>query len=264
MFFDVIGEEYIPIAFKAAAEADPKAKLYYNDNQTDRPDQPRVKGVRNIVKLIRDRGGRIDGVGRQAHIGIDRATQEEQMQAMQMWDDLDVDIILTELDVGVGAKTKEGVPRTITKEVNDKQQEAFRRTAAACVATKRCLGIIVWVHTDRVRSPAASLLGSDIMPCDSLLIHHLDSTRGSRVTTRRWAMGAPGMTSCGRSRPTMALRLVSNRKAVRSREMRGTSGSRDVALVPASAPCFALDAGTIHQCALGPSEPILHLSTGES
>jgi endo-1,4-beta-xylanase len=51
-----IGEAYIPLAFKAAAEADPGAKLYYNDFNTDW-EGDKVQGVRKIVKMLKASDG---------------------------------------------------------------------------------------------------------------------------------------------------------------------------------------------------------------
>ena len=54
IFYKVIGESYIPIAFKAAREADPDVKLYYNDyNLEDAWSSKKIEGAKRIVKLIR-------------------------------------------------------------------------------------------------------------------------------------------------------------------------------------------------------------------
>jgi endo-1,4-beta-xylanase len=64
-FRRIIGPDYIEIAFRAAAKADPDALLFYNDYETQNP-----KKVAAIVAMVRDfkaRGVKIDGVGHQMH-----------------------------------------------------------------------------------------------------------------------------------------------------------------------------------------------------
>jgi len=69
-FFQVLGPEYIRIAFAAAAAADPHAKLYYNDYNIEYVG-PKSDGAReNIVKYLQDAGIRIDGVGLQGHFVV--------------------------------------------------------------------------------------------------------------------------------------------------------------------------------------------------
>ena len=65
-FYNNIGSAYIPIAFAAAAAADPNAKLYYNDYNIEYPGA-KATAAQNIVKMIQAYGLRIDGVGLQSH-----------------------------------------------------------------------------------------------------------------------------------------------------------------------------------------------------
>jgi endo-1,4-beta-xylanase len=60
-FYSVIGEAFIPIAFKAAAAADADAKLFYNDYNIELAGA-KSSGAQRIVKLIKQYGGRIDGM----------------------------------------------------------------------------------------------------------------------------------------------------------------------------------------------------------
>jgi len=69
-FYYYIGPEYIPMIFKAAAKADPKAKLYYNDYNIESVG-PKSNAVReNIVKPLKKAGIKIDGVGLQSHFVV--------------------------------------------------------------------------------------------------------------------------------------------------------------------------------------------------
>lgn len=67
VFLRVIGEAYIPIAFRLAAAADPNAKLYYNDYNLEYG-LAKALGAQKIVKLVQSYGVRIDGVGLQGHL----------------------------------------------------------------------------------------------------------------------------------------------------------------------------------------------------
>lgn len=59
-FYSIIGEAFIPIAFKTAASVDPDAKLFYNDYNIELAGS-KSSGAQRIVRLIKQYGARIDG-----------------------------------------------------------------------------------------------------------------------------------------------------------------------------------------------------------
>lgn len=99
VFYQVLGEEYIKLAFQTAAEVDPDTKLYYNDYNIERP-SGKADGAVRIVKLLQDAGIKIDGVGLQAHYTVGRSpSRDDQIAVMQQYAALGVEVSLTELDV---------------------------------------------------------------------------------------------------------------------------------------------------------------------
>lgn len=96
MFYRILGEEFIPLAFQYAHEADPDIELYYNDYNMHEPGKRAT-----VVKLIKDlkaRGLRIDAVGMQGHVGMDHNMAEFE-NSIKAYAEAGVKVMITELDM---------------------------------------------------------------------------------------------------------------------------------------------------------------------
>ncbi|EED16894.1 endo-1,4-beta-xylanase, putative [Talaromyces stipitatus ATCC 10500] len=160
VFYQHIGEAYIPIAFAAAAAADPNAKLYYNDYNIEYPGA-KATGAQNIVKSIQAAGARIDGVGLQAHFIVGQtpslASQKANMAAFTA---LGVDVAITELDIRMTLPD--------TSALQTQQSTDYQTTTTACVQTKGCVGITLWDFTDKHSWVPGTFSGQgDACPWDS-------------------------------------------------------------------------------------------------
>ncbi|MCU4162756.1 endo-1,4-beta-xylanase [Carboxylicivirga caseinilyticus] len=99
MFYTIIGEDYIKLAFQFAHEADPEAELYYNDYSMFH--KGRQQGVERLVKSLQNEGIRIDAVGMQAHYGLNYPSITEFEDAVTFFAGLGVKVMITELDLSV-------------------------------------------------------------------------------------------------------------------------------------------------------------------
>ena len=66
--FRSLGKDYIGIAFRAAREADPYAKLYINEYNLEKYIFGKHKGMLKYVGKWLDGGTPINGIGSQTHI----------------------------------------------------------------------------------------------------------------------------------------------------------------------------------------------------
>lgn len=98
-FLEIIGEEYLALAFRFAHEADPDAELYYNDFAMASPGK-RGRTVQ-LVRDLRAAGLRIDGVGMQGHMGMDYPDAAEFERSIRAFADAGVKVMITEWDVTV-------------------------------------------------------------------------------------------------------------------------------------------------------------------
>lgn len=98
-FLDIIGPEYLELAFQFAHEADPNAELYYNDYSMNVP-RKRDEAVKLAKNLI-DKGIQIDGIGMQAHYGLDYDVFEDVEASIKAFSALKLKVMITELDVTV-------------------------------------------------------------------------------------------------------------------------------------------------------------------
>ena len=99
MFYQILGEDFVRLAFEFAHETDPDAELYYNDYGMANPG--RREGVIRMVKDLQAQGIRIDGIGMQGHVHLDSPTIEEFEESIVAFSELGLKVMITELDVTV-------------------------------------------------------------------------------------------------------------------------------------------------------------------
>ncbi|HVY28237.1 MAG TPA: endo-1,4-beta-xylanase [Polyangiaceae bacterium] len=139
VFNSTIGKSFIEEAFKAAREADPDVKLYYNDYDIESA-YPKADAVYAMVADLKARGVPIDGVGMQMHT---RNTNEdpplpELIANLERLLKLGVEVIISEMDVRLCADG------TLAQ-----QAQRFHDIVAACVARPGCGDVTVWGITDK-------------------------------------------------------------------------------------------------------------------
>lgn len=97
-WYNICGPEYIEKAFIWAHEADPQAKLFYNDYNTEIP-QKRMF-IYNMIKNLKAKGVPIHGIGLQCHINIDNPSVEDIEETIKLFSTIPgLEIQITELDM---------------------------------------------------------------------------------------------------------------------------------------------------------------------
>ncbi|KAH6716600.1 endo-1,4-beta-xylanase precursor [Leptodontidium sp. MPI-SDFR-AT-0119] len=142
VFYNIIGPEFIPIAFATAAQYDPDVKLYYNDYNIESAGN-KVTAALNLVKSLKARGIKIDGVGMQAHFIVGSTPGlSAQTSNLGSFTALGVEVAYTELDIRFTSlpPTASGISQ---------QSTDYANTVSACLATLNCVGITIWDYTDK-------------------------------------------------------------------------------------------------------------------
>ncbi|CAJ2506734.1 Uu.00g079200.m01.CDS01 [Anthostomella pinea] len=143
VFYTVIGESYIPLAFEATAAADPDAKLYYNDYNIEGTGA-KQDGAVTIINLVKDAGAKIDGVGMQAHLIVGTIpTQSDLETSINSYLSAGVtEVAYTELDIRFSSLPPDDAGL---------QQQAtdYGTVTQACLAVDACVGITIWDYTDK-------------------------------------------------------------------------------------------------------------------
>jgi endo-1,4-beta-xylanase len=141
VFYEYIGEAYIPIAFATAAAADPSVKLYYNDYNIEYAGA-KATAAQNIVKMIQAYGAKIDGVGLQSHFIVGSTpSQSSQASNMDSFVALGVEVAITELDIRMTLPS--------TAALLAQQSTDYQSTVGACAQTAKCVGVTLWDWTDK-------------------------------------------------------------------------------------------------------------------
>lgn len=144
-FYEIIGEDYIRLAFEFAREADPEAELYYNDYSMSK--EGKRDAVVKMVRNLQSQGVKIDGIGMQGHMTMDFPTLEEEEKSIVAFSETGVKVMITELDLTVlpspGTKVSadvalsyeyqkqlnpypNGLPDSVAQAAHDRYAEFFR------------------------------------------------------------------------------------------------------------------------------------------
>ena len=99
-WFNVLGPQYIDIAFQAARAANPTAKLYINDFDTTNP--TKRDALLAVVRDLESRGVPIDGVGHQMHNNIEYPPVQTIIDSIDMFGTVPgIEQSVTELDYSI-------------------------------------------------------------------------------------------------------------------------------------------------------------------
>jgi endo-1,4-beta-xylanase len=104
-FYEIIGEDYIEKAFEYAHAADPAAKLFYNDYNTE--SASKREKIFQLLKKLKEKKVPVDGVGLQGHWSIYEPTAAELEKSITQFASLGLAVQITELDVSVHPKEHE-------------------------------------------------------------------------------------------------------------------------------------------------------------
>ena len=144
-YYEIIGPDYIKLAFQFARDADPDAQLYYNDYALT--NKEKREGVIKLIKSLQQDSIPVHGIGMQGHLSLDGPTVEEMEQSIINLSELGLPVMITELDITVlpwpGTEItadvalshefkeeydpySQGLPDSINNKLNDKYLNLFR------------------------------------------------------------------------------------------------------------------------------------------
>ena len=98
-WYNIIGEDYIKIAFEAAHDADPNCKLIYNDYNMYQSEK--TDFIIDMVNSLRSEGVPIHGIGSQGHMFLNHPNLDKVEYWLRKISDANIPLHITELDVSV-------------------------------------------------------------------------------------------------------------------------------------------------------------------
>jgi endo-1,4-beta-xylanase len=119
-WYQIIGPDYIELAFQFANEADPEAELYYNDYNLYQ-EHKRNETIK-LVKSVQEKGLRIDGVGMQAHYGLGSNVVSDVEASIVAFSETGVKVMMTELDISVLPFPTEQITAEVSQSYKNKPE----------------------------------------------------------------------------------------------------------------------------------------------
>lgn len=141
VFRQRLGDSYIADAFRLARQADPGARLFYNDYGGEGLNA-KADRIYELVRDLQAAGVPIDGVGLQMHISANNRPSDASIAAnMRRLAALGLVVHISEMDVRISTV---GAPAARL----EAQRTTYRDVVRLCVVEPRCEAVTFWGFTD--------------------------------------------------------------------------------------------------------------------
>lgn len=153
-FYDILGKDYIPLAFQFAHEADPDAELYYNDFSMAH--KAKREAVVRLVGELKAKGLRIDGVGMQTHLQMDFPPVKDYEESLLAFANAGVKVMITEMDLTILPTPDRNIGANVgrnfaySKEMNPYPDALPDSVAAAWTARMEAFFNLFLKHSDKI------------------------------------------------------------------------------------------------------------------
>jgi endo-1,4-beta-xylanase len=140
IWLNALGPDYIADALRWTHEADPHAKLFLNDYNTEGIG-PKSDAMYALVKSLIAQHVPIDGVGFETHLDLQYSLPPMIQENLQRFAALGLDVAITEMDVRITLPT--------TPDLLTAQASVYAQLMQDCIAVPRCVDFTVWEFTDK-------------------------------------------------------------------------------------------------------------------
>jgi endo-1,4-beta-xylanase len=154
-FYEIIGEDYLEKAFEYAHAADPEARLFYNDYNTE--SSSKRERIFQLLKKLKEKNVPVHGVGLQGHWSLHEPTAADLDKSIRQFASLGLEVQITELDVSVhskehGRRDKKATDTTVlTPEMLAKQAAHYKMIFEVLRKHKGTItGVTFWNVSDRM------------------------------------------------------------------------------------------------------------------
>ena len=140
-WYHAIGRDYLDYAFRWAHEADPDARLIYNDYGMELPGKKSDACYRLLRRMLKA-GRPLHGVGFQYHLGVENRLDPVQCRAnYKRFQELGLDLQFTEMDMAI--------KKPVTTELRQEQAREYANRVQIALATGGVSALMFWGFTDR-------------------------------------------------------------------------------------------------------------------
>lgn len=140
-YLRMFGTGYLEAAFHWAHEANPQARLFYNDYGADHMNR-KSDAMYAMARSLLHRGVPLHGIGMQMHLRAQDPPPPASVAAnIKRFNALGLDVQITEMDVRTNMPCDAHALR--------QQAQIYRDIASVCINASRCSAFIVWGLTDR-------------------------------------------------------------------------------------------------------------------